>query len=82
MSRAFQACEDCGGNVQRRKVTIDLRRGDRLYVFLHVPIGVCAKCGERYYPGPVLERIEEVIEHGLAKGRKISVPTFDFAEAG
>jgi hypothetical protein len=60
---------------------VDLRRGDRLCVFKNVPIGVCAKCGERYYPGPVLEQLDELAQHGLAGAKTIRVPTFAYAEA-
>ncbi|MFH0983376.1 MAG: YgiT-type zinc finger protein [Planctomycetota bacterium] len=74
----FDACENCGGPVRERRVTVDLRRGERLYVFYGVPVGVCTKCGERYYPGVVLERLDELAEHGM-NGKKLTVPTFDFA---
>ena len=53
-------CE-CGGKVRTRRVTVDLRRGAKLYVFHNVPIGVCSTCGERYYPGPLLEKLDEVV---------------------
>ena len=76
----FDSCEICGGAVRQRRVTVDLRRGKRLSVFYRVPIGVCAKCGERYYPGPVLEKLDELAAHGSNGSKKISVPTFDFAE--
>jgi YgiT-type zinc finger domain-containing protein len=77
----FDACESCRGNVRERKVTVDLRRGKRLFVFYHVPIGVCTRCGERYYPGPVLERLNEVAQHGMSGAKKLSVPALDY-EAG
>lgn len=77
----FDACERCDGKVTSRKVTVDLRRGTKLWVFYNVPVGVCATCGERYYPGPVLERLEEVASQGVGKTKKLSVPTYDFAKA-
>jgi YgiT-type zinc finger domain-containing protein len=77
----FDKCERCGGVVWPRKVTVDLRRGDRLCVFKNVPVGVCGKCGERYFPGRVLEQLDEIAEHGLADAKTIRVPTFDYAEA-
>jgi YgiT-type zinc finger domain-containing protein len=75
----FDACETCGGTVRRRRVTVDFRRRNRLYIFYKVPIGVCTKCGERYYPGPVLERLDELAEHGMEKGKTLAVPTLDYA---
>jgi len=82
MNLKFERCENCGGTVKPRKVTVDLRRGPRLFVFYNVRVGVCTKCGERYYPGPVLERLDELARHGLNGGvRRVSVPTFDLAKA-
>ena len=78
----FDPCEYCGGTVRAKRVTVDLRRGERLFVFQNVPIGVCAKCGERYYPGPVLEQLDEIARHGLAGAKEIRVPLLDFADAG
>jgi len=78
----FDACEHCQGSVRTRRVTVDLRRGSRLIVFDNVPIGVCTKCGERYYPGTVLERLDEIAEHGLTGAKTVRVPTFDYREVG
>jgi YgiT-type zinc finger domain-containing protein len=59
-------------------VTVDLRCGERLFTFHKVPVGVCSRCGERYYPGPLLEQLTELAEHGLEPGRTVEVPTFDY----
>ena len=75
----FDRCETCGGTVRTRRVTVDLRRGERLVVFYGVPVGICTKCGERYYAGPVMEKLDELAEHGMNGGKKLAVPTFDFA---
>jgi YgiT-type zinc finger domain-containing protein len=75
----FDACEYCGGTVRGRRVTVDLRRGEQLCVFRNVPVGVCSRCGERYYPGRVLEQLDELAQHGLAGVKTIRVPTFDYA---
>lgn len=75
----FDACEICGGRVREKRVTVDLRRGERLYVLYSVPVGVCGKCGERYYAGPVLERLDALAEHGMDRAKRLSVPTLDLA---
>jgi YgiT-type zinc finger domain-containing protein len=77
----YDKCEYCGGTVRERNVTVDLRRGDRLFVFENVPVGVCTKCGERYYPGRVLEALDEIAQHGLKGAKTQQVPTFDYAKA-
>ena len=77
----YDNCEFCGGLVRERRVTVDLRRKDRLYVFYRVPVGVCTKCGERYYPGPLLERLDELAQHGMDEATALSVPTLNYSAA-
>jgi YgiT-type zinc finger domain-containing protein len=79
MIQKFDRCEYCDGLVRARRVTVDLRRGNKLYVFYNVPIGVCTRCGERYYPGPILERLDELAAHGMNGAKRMSVPTLDLA---
>lgn len=81
MKTKYDKCDFCGGQVTEKRVTVDLRYKGRLYVFENVPVGLCRKCGERYYRGPVLERLEEVASHQNLFKEKIQVPRFDFAEA-
>lgn len=81
MKTKYDDCDYCGGRVLEKRVTVDLRLKDKLYVFENVPVGVCRKCGERYYRGPVLERLEELASHQNLFKEKIQVPRFDFAEA-
>ncbi len=78
----FDACEYCKGSVRTRRVTVDHRRGLHLYVFDNVPVGVCSECGERYYPGRVLEQLDEIAEHGLKGAKTVRVPRFDYAQVG
>ena len=78
----FDPCEYCGGVVRTRRVTVDLRRNDRLCIFRNVPVGVCSKCGERYYPGRVLEHLDEIARFGLEGAKTIAVATFDYREVG
>ena len=79
--RRFDRCECCGGPVTEKKVTVDIRRKEELFVFENVPVGVCTKCGERFYPGPVLERLNEIAAHRELVTSTIKVPRLDFAEA-
>lgn len=77
----YDKCDYCGGTVREKRVTVDLRVKGKLFVFDNVPVGVCQKCGERYYRGPVLERLEELASHKELFKEKIQVPRFDLAEA-
>ncbi len=76
----FDPCEYCKGAVRTRRVTLDLRRGSRLYIFHNVPVGVCSKCGERYYAGRLLEHLDEIAQHGLENAITVRVPTFDYGQ--
>ncbi len=78
----FDACEYCGGRVRTRRVTVDMRRGPRLYIFHNVPVGVCSACGERYYPGPVLEQLDEIARHPPNRAKTVRVSAFDYARVG
>jgi YgiT-type zinc finger domain-containing protein len=78
--RRFDRCEYCGGAVVGKKVTVDIRRKGELFVFENVPVGVCSGCGERYYTGPVLERLNEIAAHRDTVKSTIKVPYLDFAE--
>jgi YgiT-type zinc finger domain-containing protein len=82
MTPKFDRCESCGGVVRARKLTVDLRRGEKLYVVYNVPVGVCTRCGERYYPGLVLERLDELAGYGMNGAKRMAVPTFDLATQG
>jgi YgiT-type zinc finger domain-containing protein len=76
----FDPREYCGHPVRQRRVTVDLQRGERLCVFRNVPVGVCSKCGERYYAGGVLEALDELAQHAVSGAKTIRVPTFDYAD--
>ena len=81
MPVGFDLCEQCGSKVRAKRVTVDFRRKGKLYIFENAPIGVCQKCGERYYPGPVLERMEQLASHEELFAKTVRVPKFDFSEA-
>jgi YgiT-type zinc finger domain-containing protein len=81
MAPRFDPCEQCGGKVRLKRVTVDFRRKGKLFIFENTPIGVCQKCGERYYPGPVLERMEELASHEELITESVRVPKVDFSEA-
>jgi|GEM_PF-1255554 len=70
MATKYDRCDYCSGNVRGKRVTVDLRIKGKLYVFENVPVGVCQKCGERYYRGPVLERLKELASHKNSSKKK------------
>jgi YgiT-type zinc finger domain-containing protein len=54
-------CEHCGGPVQTRRVEQEALRHKGSFVILEdVPIGVCGKCGARYFDASVVRRVAEI----------------------
>jgi YgiT-type zinc finger domain-containing protein len=72
-------CEYCEGVVQERRVRDDYWSGDSLVIIENVPVGVCSKCGERYYSAAVLERMDRIAARRSKIKRTLRVPvtTFD-----
>lgn len=75
-------CYFCGGSTKIKKVDIDFRWGDKLFVIQKVPVEVCIKCGERYYSAKVSTKIDKIVKESfkVKKPKKIiEVPIFNFA---
>jgi YgiT-type zinc finger domain-containing protein len=54
-------CEHCGGTVRERVVEREaLRHKGSIVVLESVPIGVCEKCGARYFDASVVRRAAEI----------------------
>jgi YgiT-type zinc finger domain-containing protein len=52
------------------------------YVFLeHVPVGVCRKCGTRYYAANVLKMIEEAVRRRRKTAREVIMPVYSLETA-
>ncbi|MFQ6055560.1 MAG: YgiT-type zinc finger protein [Methanosarcinales archaeon] len=63
-------CIICGGNVIQKEVEEEVRIGNNFIIIENVEAGVCAECGERYYPPGVVDKIRE-IEKSLVNKEKI-----------
>ena len=77
-------CYICGGTTAIKKIDVDFRWGDKLFVIQKVPVEVCTKCGERYYSAKVSSKMDKIVEKSLVskviKPKKIlEVPVFNFA---
>jgi YgiT-type zinc finger domain-containing protein len=56
----YGRCENCGGALVEKRLTVKRLIGGKFRDFKNVPVGVCCDCGERTYKGPVLERLERM----------------------
>ena len=56
-------CEYCEGTVRARIVAKEAFKHKTGFVILEeVPIGICDKCGNRYYTAEILHQVEEIAD--------------------
>lgn len=77
-------CHICGStDFEERRVEYVYRRRGNYLVVRDVPCEVCLRCGERYYSGPVLLRIErrfkDIYERHAQPQLAIQVPVEVYA---
>jgi YgiT-type zinc finger domain-containing protein len=63
-------CALCGGKVEEREISEEVRVANDFVVVENVRAGVCIACGERYYPPSVVDRLND-IERGLKDQKKL-----------
>ena len=66
------SCPLCGGKVEVRREEILVRGGNHAVVFV-AEVGVCTRCGERFYTAETTERIfrlKQQLEAGDVHGLK------------
>ncbi|MGB9596197.1 MAG: YgiT-type zinc finger protein [Candidatus Poribacteria bacterium] len=73
-------CECCGGIVEKRLIDKEAFKHKNGFVILeNVPVGICNKCGYRYYHSTILKKVEEVSQ-GIYTPEKVeTVPVFSWA---
>ena len=71
-------CEYCDGIVREKVVKREAFKHKNGFVILeNVPIGVCDKCGTRYYHSTLLRRVDEVAA-GRVRVKSERVPVAQF----
>lgn len=69
------SCEHCIGNVKERRVPREVLQHKGAFVVLEdVPIGVCGKCGARYYDASVVRRVAEIGRGDSPADKTIKIP--------
>ncbi|MCI0460062.1 MAG: YgiT-type zinc finger protein [Gemmataceae bacterium] len=75
-------CEHCDGAVRERRVDREALRHKGTFVILEdVPIGVCEKCGARYFDASVLRRVAQIGRGTIRTQRTVEVPVDRYAPA-
>ncbi len=76
------ACEHCGGAVRERRVDREALRHKGSFIILEdVPIGLCEKCGARYFDASILRRVAEIGRGTAPPLRTVEVPVDRYAPA-
>jgi YgiT-type zinc finger domain-containing protein len=76
------SCEHCGGMVNERRGEREALRHKGNFIILEdVPVGVCEKCGARYFDAAVLRRVAEIGRGTTPSLRTIQVPIDRYAPA-
>ena len=66
-------CALCGGKLCAGEATIPFVRGERIYTIRRVPALICSECTEAYMTGPVVNRIEELLNQLEGLGAEVLV---------
>lgn len=76
MAAAFgYRCEYCDGTVRGRRIDREAFKHRAGFVILEdVTVGVCDKCGNRYYAAETLKRVQAVATGKEPSSRTESVP--------
>lgn len=68
-------CEYCEGKVREKQVEREAFKHRKGFVILeNVSIGICDKCGNRYYSADTLKRVEAIAEGEVRPRRMERVP--------
>ena len=69
------SCEHCGGPVRGRVIDREVLRHKGSFVVLeNVPIGICEKCGARYFDASVVRRAAEIGRGTVPAERTMEIP--------
>jgi YgiT-type zinc finger domain-containing protein len=73
-------CEYCDGIVRERWVEREVfKHRDGFVILERVPVGVCDKCGYRYYHSTLLHQVEKIATREKSPERLESVPVATYA---
>ena len=69
------SCEYCEGTVKELLVKKEVFKHKNGFVMLeNVPVGICDKCGYRYYHSTILKRVDEIAVGKRAPARTEHIP--------
>lgn len=73
-------CEFCSGTVKEKIIKKEVFKHKNGFIMLeNVPVGVCQKCGYRYYHSTILKKVDDIAEGRQQVTKTEIIPV---AEAG
>lgn len=64
-------CEYCDGAVKERRVKREMFRvKDKFVILENIPVGVCDRCGARYYHAYIVHRAHQIARDESSADRK------------
>jgi YgiT-type zinc finger domain-containing protein len=78
MSTDSFPCAFCDTDLpqQEKLVTLTMTRDGRWYIFENVPARVCPNCGHKYFDGPMILRLEQMIDEKPDEARPVEAWAF------
>jgi len=76
-------CEFCDTDKAQepREVELTMTNNGRWYIFENVPAMVCPNCGHAYYDGPMLLRLEAMIDDEPGLGRPVEARAYSLPKS-
>ncbi|HXM48128.1 MAG TPA: YgiT-type zinc finger protein [Pyrinomonadaceae bacterium] len=74
-------CEFCDGFVEETVTRVPFHYRREIIYVDNVPVRVCKKCGELYFPAAVYKRLEKIAAMRKSIRTKISFPLADYRKA-
>ncbi len=78
MATQYSDCFYCGGTVEERRMSREVRWQGQLFVFEDVPLGVCTQCGEKFLKPEVAKSIDQALLGRKQPTRMIQVPVYQY----
>ena len=76
MNKKYSDCFYCGGLVEEKFITREIRWKGQLFIVENVPVGVCTQCGEKVLKPDVAKTIDHIIQQQEKPIKSIIVPVY------
>ena len=84
MTEQTYPCEFCDTKKEQTEkfVTLTMKRDNRWYIFENVPAHVCPNCGHRYFDGPKMIELEQMMKNRPDAARQVEAWSVSLPKSG